>query len=123
MTSAASITAAVATPRAAFVDYPLGHTSGKPNDRDDQLAVVRGALALLDTATVPGSIVDLGRSWSADDSWKQSPLSSGSDGSSDGRVSRSLEPNYQTEQDRRLAEAAHTPPASCNRCIGVAGHP
>ena len=123
MTAASSITAAVAPPRAAFVDYPLGHTSGKPHDRDDQLAVVRGALALLDTATGPGTIVDLGRQWSPDDSWKQSPLSSGSDGSSDGRVSRSPEPIYQTEEDRRLAETAHAPPASCNSCIGVAGHP
>ena len=123
MTAASSITAAVAPPRAAFVDYPLGHTSGKPDDRDDQQSVVRGALALLDTATVPGTIVDLGRIWSADDSWKQSPLSGGSEGSGDGRGTRSPEPTYQTKQDRRLAEAAHAPPASCDSCIGVAGHP
>ena len=40
MTSAWSITASVNPPRAAFVDYPLGHTTGQPHDRADQLRIV-----------------------------------------------------------------------------------
>ena len=68
-------------------------------------------------------IVDLGRTWSADDSWKESPLSSPAEGSGEGRVARSPDPVYQTDDDRRLAEAAHTPQTACDSCVGVAGHP
>ncbi len=103
LTSAWSITAAARPPRAAFLDYPLGHTSGKALDRADQLACVRGALDLLDTAIEPGTTVDLHRVWSKDDSWKRHPLTSGK-GSGDGRTARVDEPVYQEEEDRVMAE-------------------
>ena len=106
----------------AFVDYRLGHTSGKPHDRDDQLAVVKGALQLLESVEKPGRIADLGRVWSDDDSWKARPLSSGSDG--DGRTARRPQPVYQCDADRRLAEAHHSAAAlPCVSCIGLDGHP
>ena len=44
LTSALSITASVNPPRAVFVDYPLGHTAGKPDDVESQDAIVRAAL-------------------------------------------------------------------------------
>jgi hypothetical protein len=108
----------VRPPRAAFVDYRLGHTSGKADDPADQLAVVRGALDLLRTATEPGTVVDLGRVWSDDRSWKEHPLSSGSSGG-DGRGTRSALPAYQTDEDRRLAEARHAPGGHCGSCVGA----
>jgi len=105
LSSARDITLAVAPPRAAFVDYPLGHTSGKCRDRDDQRAIVEGALDLLRTATEPGRVVDLGRVWSGDPAWKEQPLSSKGAGGGDGRTARTDEPVYQCEEDRVLAEA------------------
>ena len=105
LTSAWSITAAARPPRAAFLDYPLGHTSGKPLDRADQLTCVQGALDLLESAKEPGTIVDLHRVWSEDDSWKRHPLTSGK-GPGDGRTARTDEPVYQEEEDRVRAEQA-----------------
>ncbi len=118
LTSAWSITAAARPPRAAFLDYPLGHTSGKALDRADQLACVRGALDLLDSATEPGKTVDLHRVWSEDDSWKRNPLTSGM-GAGDGRTARLDEPVYQEERDKLMAERSA---GACRSCVGVAGH-
>jgi hypothetical protein len=118
LTSAWSITAAARPPRAAFLDYPLGHTSGKPLDRADQLACVRGALDLLDGATEPGTTIDLHHIWSNDDSWKRHPLTSGK-GAGDGRTARSDEPVYQEEEDRVMAAQSA---GACRSCVGVAGH-
>ena len=41
------ITEKVRTPRALFVDTPLGYPLGKPNDPALQTAILREALALL----------------------------------------------------------------------------
>jgi hypothetical protein len=108
----------VRPPRAAFVDYRLGHTAGKRDDPADQLAVVGGALDLLRTATEPGAVVDLGRVWSGDRSWKEHPLSSGSS-RGDGRSARSELPAYQTEEDRSLSEKRHAAGAHCGACVGA----
>jgi hypothetical protein len=111
----------VAPPRAAFVDYPLGHTSGKPDDAEDQRAIVEGALDLLRSATEPGRVVDLGRVWSRDAAidrgWRQHPLSSKGSGG-DGRGTRTPVPVYQCEDDRALAEERHRAGA-CAACIGA----
>ena len=72
MTSALSITRAVAPPRAAFVDFPLGHTTGKPHDRTLQRDLLRDALAAFETIATPGEIVRLPYSWDDDDGWKES---------------------------------------------------
>lgn len=105
-------------PRAAFVDYRLGHTAGKRSDEADQLAIVRGALDLLRDATEPGVVVELRRVWSDDRSWKEHPLSSGGS-RGDGRSARSAEPAYQLEEDRLLAQARHAPGARCGACVGA----
>ena len=44
MTSAWDITAAVWPPRSVFLHYPLGHTTGRPDDEGNQREVVRAAL-------------------------------------------------------------------------------
>lgn len=133
MTSAWSITAAVGAPRAAFVDYPLGHTSGKPGDPAGQDAILRAALAAFETIDVPGTIVDLGVDW-GDDAWRDRPMATsvqdrpvgtgprsprGDDGGAeDARTERHDTPQYQTAEDRALAEARVGAEVACRACVG-----
>ncbi len=100
--SAYDIIAAGRPPRAVFVDYPLGHTTGKPFDAEDQLGVVRGALEAWPGIATPGEIVDLGLGWGEDESWRANAASGEGE---DQRSPRDETPRYQTEADRRLAEA------------------
>lgn len=64
VTSARDISELVRPPRAVFVDFPLGHQTGKPFDRQIQKSIVRDTLSVLETATEPGQIVDLPYAWS-----------------------------------------------------------
>jgi D-proline reductase (dithiol) PrdB len=50
-------------PRAAFLDFPLGHPFGRPGDRPQQLAILRATLRLFETATGPGTLVQLPFAW------------------------------------------------------------
>ena len=99
--SALDILTAGNPPRATFVDFPLGHTVGKPFDRDGQVDIVRRGLLGLETMTAPG-IETLAVRWSDDEDWKREA----SDGASGGdvRQPRDTTPRYQYEEDRRLAE-------------------
>ena len=121
LTSAWSITAAVNPPRAAFVDHPLGHTSGKPFDREGQRRIVRGALAVLADARAPGTIVDLGERWGSDE-WRRHPLSGGGagrgavGGGADSRTARFDTPQYQDEADGRAAAARLGEDVACAAC-------
>ncbi len=63
--------AAVKAPRAVFVNFPLGHNTGKPFDRELQMSILGDALAALATIEEPGTIVDLPYQWSEDDSWER----------------------------------------------------
>jgi D-proline reductase (dithiol) PrdB len=101
--SALDIIKAGKPPRAAFVDYPLGHTTGKPFDSEDQYSIVRESLGLLEQFTTPGEVIDLARHWSDDESWKREAMNP--DGG-DTRQARDTSPQYQTDDDRRLAESA-----------------
>ena len=104
MTSALDITEAVNPPRAAFLDYPLGRTTGKPDDPELQRAILLEALSAFERLTEPGSVHALPFQWSDDDAWK-AQIERGTDV----RLRRSAEPQYQTERDRELAEAtAHS---------------
>lgn len=99
MTSALDITRAVNPPRAAFLDYPLGHTTGKPHEPDLQRAILLEALAAFDELTEPGSVKPLPFQWSEDDTWKAAAQRGADD-----RRPRYETPQYQTEEDRLLAE-------------------
>ena len=90
-------------PRAVFVDYPLGHTTGKPFDAADQKGILRDALRAFESIATPESLVDLGRRWADDDGWKQAAADASS---GDQRQPRDLTPRYQHEADRLAAEAA-----------------
>ncbi len=65
--SAWDITASAYPPRAAFVNYPLGNTTGRPFDVENQRAILGDALDVLESATEGGQIVDLGYCWREND--------------------------------------------------------
>jgi hypothetical protein len=67
---ARDITASAFTPRAVFTDYPLGNPCGRPNDPGNQRAVLRAGFQLLESATTPGTLVDLPYVWSESEAWK-----------------------------------------------------
>ncbi|MHB8575692.1 MAG: hypothetical protein ACYDCQ_10215 [Dehalococcoidia bacterium] len=98
LTCMLDITRSVKPPRAAFVDFPPGHTSGRPFDVEQQYGIVRATLELLETVTVSGTIVPLPFIWPDGEGWKRDPLPP--------RIERFDTPQYQTEADR-LAAAGH----------------
>lgn len=99
MGSALDILKAGNPPRAAFLDYPLGHTTGKPNQPELQREIMLQALASFTSLTVPGQIKVLPFRWD-DEDWKRTAMSEG-----DSRTPRHDTPQYQTEEDRIRAEA------------------
>jgi D-proline reductase (dithiol) PrdB len=68
LSSAYDLTALVKPPRSFFVNYPLGHTSGKPFDRENQRAILKDALGQAGEITLPGTIRTLPYEW-GDPSW------------------------------------------------------
>ena len=91
--SALDIMRAVNPPRAAFLDFPLGHTSGKANEPELQFAIVRDALTALEEMRVPGSVEVLPYRWS-DEAWQTDHVLG------DARRPRLAEPQFQCEDDR-----------------------
>jgi hypothetical protein len=78
MTSAYDITQAVNPPRAVFLNYPLGHQTGKPDDSANQRAIVLGALNAFETLSKPGTIVELPYVWDANDRrWEETDYTPG----------------------------------------------
>lgn len=96
VSSAWSITASVNPPRSVFVNYPLGRTTGRPDELDEQLQIVRAALDRLTTATEPGTIVDLGLEWQSD--WKGAARQRG-----DTRTERHATPQWERPEDAAAA--------------------
>ncbi len=99
--SALDILQAGAPPRAQFLDYPLGFEAGRFRDPSDQLIVVRQALSAFDTMNKPG-IEYLPFTWEA--GWTLVNERERQTESDDHRSPRNLEPQYQHESDRVLAE-------------------
>jgi len=78
MTSALDITQAVKAPRAVFVNFPLGHQTGKPNQPELQRRIVCDAMAAFETIKRPGEIVCLPYVWDPiDRSWEERDYSKG----------------------------------------------
>ena len=118
MTSAYSITRSVNPPRAAFLDYPMGRTTGKADEPELQRDILRRALSCFETLTAPGEIVELPFQWADTDAWKASVESARGDPSEDDdtRSPRRPTPQYQTKEDQRLAEAALAE-GGCEGCV------
>ena len=73
MSSALDITTLVRPPRAVFVNFPLGHQCGKPDDPAGQRAILLEALRLLETAPKGGTLFHAPVRWREDDptdSWE-----------------------------------------------------
>ena len=123
MTSALSITRSLNPPRAAFVDYPLGHTTGKPNQPALQRSLLLDALQAFETLEEPGGVVTLPYEWQEDDAWKDQLTRPDPDADEvardDDRTSRHDTPQYQTEDDRVRAEAALAE-GGCETCVFLA---
>lgn len=100
MTSALDITQSVNPPRAVFLDYPLGHTTGKPHEPELQRDILRQALQGFASLTAPGAVLTLPFQWSEADEWKETAQRGPDD-----RLPRYETPQYQTEEDRQRAEA------------------
>jgi hypothetical protein len=105
MTSALDITNAVRPPRAAFLDYPLGHTTGKPGEPELQRRIMLEALDAFASLSSPGTVKALPFRWSDDESWKDEAFAGGDD-----RQPRNDTPQYQCEEDSRLASLSGAPP-------------
>lgn len=99
MTSALDITQAVNPPRAAFLDYPLGHTTGKPHEPELQREILIEALEAFTSLTIPGSVKILPFKWDENEDWKELERTKDDD-----RMERYETPQYQYEEDRQLAE-------------------
>ena len=107
MSSAYSITAAVNPPRAVYLDFPLGHTAGKPHDDGLQRSILRDTLDALVAIDAPGTIRWLPYRWTEDDAWKDFVMRPSPDGSgADDRIERYPDPQYQCEADRIAAQVA-----------------
>ena len=118
MTSALSITQSANVPRAAFLDYPLGHTAGPPDRPDIQLEIMRQSVELFNTLDEPGQVGKLPFSWSETegDLWKEglsvTKKRTGEDGVEDDRTQRDEQPQYQYPKDAQLAAQG-----DCKTCI------
>jgi hypothetical protein len=105
LSSALDITRAVNPPRAAFLDFPLGHTAGIPGDPGAQRRILADALASFGEMTRPGSVRQLPFRWSGNEDWKENAFVGGDD-----RRPRHDTPQYQNEEDRGRAEGKSSPP-------------
>ena len=70
--SARDVMEAVKAPRAVFVNFPLGHQTGKPFDKALQTNILKDAFEALKSIKQPCTIVDLPYKWrDGDDSWEK----------------------------------------------------
>jgi len=72
MTSAIDITRSVKPPRAVFVNFPLGHQTGPPDQPELQRQILKDAMRAFETIAAPATIVELPYVWDARDrSWEE----------------------------------------------------
>lgn len=102
MGSALDILEAGRSPRATFIDYPLGHTVGRPFDPVDQLAIVREGLRGFETMPPTARIQTLAHRWDAD-GWQTEAESADA---TDTRQPRDETPQFQFPEDRLAALAS-----------------
>jgi hypothetical protein len=78
MTSALDITQAVNPPRAVFLNFPLGHQTGKPGRPDLQRRIVQDAMRAFETISRSGTIVHLPYVWDPEDrTWEETDYTDG----------------------------------------------
>lgn len=118
ISTAKDITEAVRMPRAAFLDFPQGFTTGKAKDMNLTKEILKSSLKLIDVS-IDDVFVDLEFRWADNDEWKDSVFAVTSVGeATDTRLARSAKPQYQSEQDNEEAQASHRD-GECLVCIGI----
>ncbi|MFT7650190.1 MAG: hypothetical protein ACI8Y4_004956 [Candidatus Poriferisodalaceae bacterium] len=131
LSSARDITRAVNPPRSAYLDFPLGHTSGRPDQPELNRDIVAAALAGFDVLSEPGSMLHMSFQWADSDDWKDAvftPVASSNDSESDtdpgsgkyddDRVARRDTPQYQSVADEQAALDSHDG-KTCLVCVGI----
>ena len=124
MSSAHDITRAVNPPRSVYLDYPHGHTVGRPHDPELNREIVLQGLRAFHQLTEPGSMIHLPYNWADTDDWKDrvmrpTPREDGVSGEmEDDRVERHPDPQYQLPSDADATAAAHAG-RDCVVCAGV----
>jgi hypothetical protein len=123
VSAARDITAAARMPRAVFVDFPLGHTTGKVAEPELTLAIVRSALELT-VSERSEQLVDLPFSWAATDNWKDGVFTAVTDSTTgeatyvDDRTERLTDPQFQAPLDADAASVTHDG-LECAVCAGI----
>lgn len=136
MSSARDITRAAWPPRSVHLDYPLGHTSGRPHEPELNQQILRDALAAFENLRVPGSMAHLPYRWSDSDRWKDRVFAPSTKAEElpecavptgeaaatatydDDRVERHPTPQYQTDEDAAAARVSHDG-EECLVCAGI----
>lgn len=78
MSSAFDITFTVRPPRGVFVNFPLNHQTGKPDDAPLQRRILLDAFRAFETLWAPGQILTLPYVWDPDDrSWEDTDFGPG----------------------------------------------
>lgn len=136
MSSARDITRAAWPPRSVYLDYPLGHTSGRPHEPELNQQILRDTLAAFENLRVPGSMAHLPYRWSDSDRWKDRVFAPSTKAEElpecavptgeaaatatydDDRVERHPTPQYQTAEDAAAARVSHDG-EECLVCAGI----
>lgn len=98
LSSSWMITASVNPPRTTFVNYPLGHTAGRPGQIEEQTHIVTKALELTQSASPSGTIAALDLEWP--EPWRAQAREL-----SDKRTERFDTPQYQLPADEPAAQS------------------
>jgi hypothetical protein len=123
VSAARDITEAARLPRAVFVDFPLGHTTGKPGDAEVTIEIVRSALDLT-SISEREQLVDLPLRWAQSDDWKDSAFGPKLDPDTgemlyaDDRTERLGSPQFQSADDEAVAVSTHRR-RECEVCAGI----
>lgn len=126
MSSARDITRSAWPARSVYLDYPLGHTAGRPNEPQLNESIMRDTLAAFESLSESGSMAHLPYRWADTDDWKDkvfAPVESKESSEEspeydDDRVARYDTPQYQNEDDRVAAEHSHDG-EECLVCVGI----
>jgi hypothetical protein len=89
-------------PRTLFVDFPLGHTTGRAFDAPNQGDIIDAAVRAFEAIDRAGQIITFPQQWSADQAWRSEAMDADR---GDTRQERDTTPRYQCDADRVLAEA------------------
>ena len=117
------ITAAARVPRAVFLDFPNGNTTGRVGEPALTRSILTSAFDLLSESTSE-VLVDLPHTWDETDSWKDRvfrPEPTGNAGEKkmlDDRVERFDTPQFQSADDASAADVSHAG-EDCLVCIGI----